>query len=218
MKSTRPLVERSAFWLSERAGSDERVAELDSHLADSIVHGQGVAFADVLSLVGLVLRFKAKSLPREVGKCLVVAPIAFFQLVLLGFTYETHFPAWDFTAHEETVWTSEALMWSRVVDVLFVMSIVFALWAARRAVRSVMAGRLVLPAAFVALFVIAATQMDRFVDRADWYRDHEQIYYALTAEHVNIIQPYSIALFTAFAALPLLYIAADFAAVRRTIS
>lgn len=215
MKSRTPILEASAFWLSERTGSDQRVAEIRSHLAQSVEHGDRVALGDVGSLFGLMLRFKAKSLPLEVAKTLTVMPFAFFQLILLGITYETHFPAWDFAGPDKSLWTSEALGWSRIVDVMFFTSLAMTFWALRRAARSLMARRLALPAIFMGLFVLAATQMGRFVDRADWYRDHEQIYYALRPEHVNHIQPHSIALFAAFAAIPLLYIVADFAASRR---
>ena len=75
--------------------------------------------------------------------------------------------------------------------------------------------RFKLIAAFVGLFGVAATQTQPFVDRAVWYRDTDNLYWALEPEHANVIQPYPITLFAAFATIPMLYVLADIIAVRR---
>lgn len=96
-----------------------------------------------------------------------------------------------------------------------VASILLMAWAGGRAFESVSQGRIRLPLVLLAVSVGAMSQINRFVDRADWYRDSENVYGALRADHANIMQPYSMATFGVFAAIPALYLVADSVLRRR---
>ena len=222
----RPL-QRIAMWLAKQSSLDSRVDELRTHLDESAANNRPVTILDVGSIAILVSRGVLRDSARSVGKwaalrfrwSMTAIPATLLWVVFLGIGYESHFPAWDFASDgERALWTDSARLWNDLVIGMAVASSLFMAWAGGRAFESVSQGRVRLPLVLLAVSVGAMSQINRFVDRADWYRDSEDIYFALTANHANIIQPYSMALFGVFAAIPALYLVADSVLRRRASS
>lgn len=208
------LLGRAARWLVERAGSDARVAELRAYLADASDHGERITPAEVGSLAVLAGRHGVRRGVADLPWWFTALPAAFAMFVLLGFTYETHFPAWDFVGADEVEWTSEARAWKSVVDVLTIVGVIGSLVAARRLVDHLRSGRLVLPALWFLSLIIAFSQTDLFVERNPWW-DGSRSLDGLRSDHVNAIAPYSIGLFATFALFPLGFLVIDRLATRR---
>lgn len=202
-------LDRSARWLARRTGSDTRAAELQSHLDEARERGETTSIGDIASLGWLAGRTALIRVLRDLPWWFAGLPVALFSLLLLALTYETHFPAWDFVGPGEVAWTRQARVWSTIVNVATVLSVITALIAGRRLVERLRRGQLFLPIGLLLVMITAASQIDLFIERSSWYRSEGPTLAALRAEHVNELQPYSLALYGTFAFIPIGFLLID---------
>ena len=161
--SERSRTTHFAIWLCRRISTQERAAELVSHLEEAEVQGHAASARDVGSISLLAIRNIPRALTSNATGALFSVPLAAVLAVPMFLVYFLHFP----------VFRTDAPLHHSVADIQRVLHIAgllaapIALLAARRMMKQLRSGRYGRPL-FMLATVMALTALT-FIEWIPWY-------------------------------------------------